>query len=101
MSKTKLTAITLDNGKTIKRHEATEQDYFAWVNRNEDQRGCKLTSNPAFLSAHTDEEDTEQAKSICSKCPLMNTCNFFAKTKVFKHFDGVMGGVKFEDKLNF
>lgn len=81
----------------IARKSATIQEYL--TEREEVGRvPCDKDDNPAFLSAHAPENDIERAKATCAGCPFQEGCDFFAGTKVFKGFDGVMGGRLIMDK---
>lgn len=82
----------------IRRGSATITDYH---NAREEvgRVSCEKTENPAFLSSHADAKDIQEAQNLCGGCPFQAGCQFFAHTKVFKEFDGVMGGEVFYDKI--
>lgn len=81
------------------RGSVTLTDYFKW--RDEGGRAaCENSTNPAFLSAMASEEDIQSAQATCAGCPLLAGCDFFAHTKHFRDFDGVMGGTLFMNALD-
>lgn len=74
------------------RGQVTINDYFDWRDQSSERAACERTTNPAFLDATASPADIRAAQETCAGCPLLTGCNFFAHTKHFKQFDGVMGG---------
>lgn len=82
----------------IRRGSATLADYLN-ARQEVGRVPCEKTDNPAFLSSHAPDQDVKAAQQVCAGCPFQAGCKFFAHTKVFKNFDGVMGGEVFYDEI--
>lgn len=83
----------------FKRGSVTLTDYFNWRDRSP-AGACESTNNPAFLNGRASTDDIEAAKATCAGCPLLAGCDFFAHTKHWRDFDGVMGGNLFLNALD-
>lgn len=80
----------------------TVSEYQNWRSEHEGESLCtrrENVNNPAWINSHAANTDINQAKSTCEQCPLQAGCEFFANTKIFEGFDGVMGAQLFEDEL--
>lgn len=84
---------------TYKRGSVTINDYFNWRDHSP-APACANSTNPAFLSGLADPDDIMAAMDTCKSCPLLKGCEFFASTKHFRDFDGVMGGRLFLNSLD-
>ena len=74
-----------------KRGSVTIEQYFDWQDKSP-APACRNSTNRAFISSMASDTEIQAAKDTCSSCPLLAGCEFFANTKHFKEFDGVMGG---------
>lgn len=72
-------------------------DYQEWLKASPEP-SCLGSHNPAFLTV---EKSTpiEQAAALkkCAECPLLQGCNFFATSKLFRANDAVIGGQIFRN----